>query len=208
LVVAHPAGRTLDASLEAGATKTLLRRRLLRRGFLAGLGALGLGGAAVLLDYENPRDVHGFGGPITIPAAAVPKAGADPVHFLEGKVWLVNLRPGEGVPEAFQAFAPPSQKGGLLALYHKCPHLGCTVPWRPEFEFEGLAGWFRCPCHGSTYTKGGIRVFGPAQRPLDTFQIASVTPGGVTIDTSKITLGGLNDPQQGPGRAVPAGPFA
>ena len=52
--------------------------------------------------------------------------GAEPKHYLDGQFWIANLDPGE------------SRKGGtgggagLIALWHKCPHLGCTVPWRPE----------------------------------------------------------------------------
>ena len=62
---------------------------------------------------------------------------------------------------------PGSDKGGLVALWQKCPHLGCTVPWRPDFDFLGSKGWFRCPCHGSTYTKFGKHMAGPANRGLD-----------------------------------------
>src|SRR5437016_3412754 len=95
----------------------------------------------------------------------------------------VNLKPGEGVPPAFTSFAAPSQDGGLLALYQKCPHLGCTVPWRSDFEFESVKGWFRCPCHGSTYTKAGVRVFGPAPRPMDSFLVTPNPDGSIVIDT-------------------------
>ena len=56
----------------------------------------------------------------------------------------------------------------MLALYWKCVHLGCTVPWnagRSEFI---------CPCHGSVYNPNGVRIAGPAPRPLDYM--------GVTVD--------------------------
>lgn len=207
ILSARPLTKTLYRPSSPEEAREMLQHTVRRRGFLAGLGMLSLGGLAIPLDYFNPRHVTGFGGVITVPAGLVPKPGQDPVHYLQGKVWLVNLKPGDGVPEAFRTVAPPSAKGGLLALYHRCVHLGCTVPWNPNFEFGGVTGWFRCPCHGSTYTKGGIRVFGPATRSLDTFEITAVTSAGVSIDTSKITLGGLNDPQQAQGRAVPAGPF-
>ena len=42
-----------------------------------------------------------------------------------------------------------------------CPHLGCLYDYHPE-----LSG-FRCGCHGSTYTKDGAHVAGPATRGLD-----------------------------------------
>ena len=116
----------------------------------------------------------------------MPKPGADPVKIFDGKFYLVNLKPGEGGHGAI----PGSEKGGLVALYQKCPHLGCTVPWRPDFDFEGSKGWFRCPCHGSTYTKGGARVFGPAPRSMDTMLTSrSTADGSVTVNTGKITLG-------------------
>ncbi|MGI8554476.1 MAG: ubiquinol-cytochrome c reductase iron-sulfur subunit [Dehalococcoidia bacterium] len=202
---ARPEARSLEvAGTDAPARVVMRRRQLLRSGFWAGMGVLVAGSLATFADFFNPRDIKGFGGIVTIPSANVPKAGADPYHYLEGKVWLANLKPGEGVPAGFETFAPPSKDGGLLAMYQKCVHLGCTVPWRPEFNYQGVAGWFKCPCHGSTYTKGGVRVFGPAPRSLDTFLITKVDANGVSINTGKITLGGLDDPQ----RAVPAGPYA
>lgn len=155
-------------------------------------------GAAMLaagsfLNYFNPRHTGGFGGSVRVPASLVPRPGDDPVKIFAIKGFLVNLKPGEG---GFGGVAP-SARGGLIALYQKCPHLGCAVPWRPEFVFGGATGWFRCPCHGSTYTKGGLRVFGPAPRSLDTFAITRNGDGSVTVDTGKIRLGGLNDPQRG-----------
>lgn len=48
-----------------------------------------------------------------------------------------------------------------VALSSKCTHLGCTVRKEPSF--------FRCPCHGSTYTLEGDVVRGPAEFPLDRY---------------------------------------
>ena len=90
------------------------------------------------------------------------------VRVVEGKFWLVNLKPDEG---PFAGFGEAGN-GGVIALYQKCPHLGCTVPWRATFDFEGKTGWFRCPCHGSTYSRDEADVvFGPAPRPLDTLPV-------------------------------------
>ncbi len=65
---------------------------------------------------------------------------------------------------------------GFVAFWHRCTHLGCTVPYRPDFEwsFSGRTerGLFRCPCHGSTFTREeGDAVSGPAPRPLDTLPV-------------------------------------
>ncbi len=49
----------------------------------------------------------------------------------------------------------------FVALSSTCTHLGCTVRKEPAF--------FRCPCHGSTYTLDGTVVRGPAERPLQSY---------------------------------------
>jgi cytochrome b6-f complex iron-sulfur subunit len=69
-------------------------------------------------------------------------------------------------------------ENGMLALWQKCTHLGCAVPWVEE---EGL---FHCPCHGSLFDEVGEVVGGPAPRPLDTFPIA-VLGDEVWVDTGK-----------------------
>jgi cytochrome b6-f complex iron-sulfur subunit len=169
------------------------RRSLVRTSFWAALGVTLAGLALGFVNFFWPRQVTGFGGIVKIPASRVPPPGADPRRFPEGKLYLVNLEPGGGVPPQFQSLAPPSENGGILALWQKCPHLGCTVPWRPEFDFEGVKGWFRCPCHGSTYTEAGIRVFGPAPRPMDTFAVTVNGDGSVDVDTSKVTPGAADN---------------
>ena len=172
---------------------TIQRRQLLRGGVfgsLLGFLILMIGSFA---NFFNPRHVKGFGGVIAIRPSDVPKPGDGPKYFIDMKGYIVNLKPGEGG----HGSVPGSQKGGLVALYQKCPHLGCTVPWRPEFEFEGEKAWFRCPCHGSTYTRGGARVFGPAPRSMDTFDLTIGSDGLLSVNTGKITLGDTGDPQRG-----------
>lgn len=68
------------------------------------------------------------------------------------------------------------EDGGILALWHRCTHLGCTIPWR---EVEGL---FHCPCHSSIFTPVGEVVSGPAPRPMDLFPIEIVN-GEIVVDT-------------------------
>ena len=119
--------------------------------------------------------------------------GAPPVMKTEGQFWMANLDPAETRPGG------SGGGDGLLALWRKCPHLGCTVPWRQTFNYEGDAGWYRCPCHGSTYTKAGVRVYGPAPRSMDTMAIEIDAAGNITVNTGAITPGGPDNPQ----RAVP-----
>jgi cytochrome b6-f complex iron-sulfur subunit len=109
------------------------------------------------------------------------------MRIVEGRFFLVNLEPGT-TPNGEET------EGGLLALWQKCPHLGCTVPWNEGFFFRERKGWFRCPCHGSTYTKeGGILVEGPAPRPMDVFPfdlnddgtLKIAENGAVTVQTGR-----------------------
>jgi len=53
--------------------------------------------------------------------------------------------------------------GDLLAVGATCTHLGCQV--RPANRF------FRCPCHGSTFTFAGDVVRGPATKPLSRYAL-------------------------------------
>ncbi len=153
-------------------------------GAMVALGAAIVGGWG--LDFLWPKKEAGFGAPVDVSASKIPAAGADPVHIVEGRAWLVNIPAGEA-----------DSPGGLLALYQKCPHLGCTVPWRPEFEFGGKKGWFRCPCHGSTFTKeGGILVSGPAPRPMDTMAITFKPTGDLTVEPGQVRQGSQDNPQR------------
>jgi cytochrome b6-f complex iron-sulfur subunit len=73
-----------------------------------------------------------------------------PLHIFEQRLWLVKLNTGD-----------------ILALSQKSTHLGCTVPYRPDFVWGGIKSWFRDPCSGSTWDLNGHKVYGPAPRGLD-----------------------------------------
>ena len=178
--------------------RKIARRSFLRMSVFAGL-TLSVGSMlAGFLGYFNRRKPTGFGGVVTVPKVSIPAPGAEPGRISEGKFWLTNLKGAEG------DVLGVGGTGGLLALYWKCPHLGCTVPWDPSFNgaavnFPGVTGWFRCPCHGSTYSRAGIRVYGPAPRPLDTMLLSVNGDGSLSVNTGKITGGGADNPL----RAVP-----
>jgi cytochrome b6-f complex iron-sulfur subunit len=164
------------------------RRRFIRASFWSGLGLTLLGSVGLFLDFFYPRDVKGFGGPVPAGRVSDYPQGGEPRHVLDGQFWLANLDPSEDRPGG------SGGANGFLALWHKCPHLGCTVPWRAEFDYEGDSGWYRCPCHGSTYTKSGIRVFGPAARSMDTMLVEIDAAGNITVQTGSITPGGPDNP--------------
>jgi cytochrome b6-f complex iron-sulfur subunit len=153
-----------------------------RRRFLK-VGALGLllplitgcteyivGGAAQALGWLfYPKKVSPFGSKITVPGSVADYPLYSITAVREGKFYISH------VPE------------GLLALYWKCKHLGCTVPWKPTEKFEGSdpPGVFHCPCHGSIYLRNGQNVAGPAPAPLDYMDL-TISGDKITVDTSKI----------------------
>jgi cytochrome b6-f complex iron-sulfur subunit len=168
------------------------RRQFMKASFWGGMG-FGLTGAlAAFMSFFWPRGVQGFGGKVPVSAALVPNEGDSPARITTGKFWLTNLEAGAGTHGGFGF----EGDAGLVALWWKCPHLGCTVPWRETFNFEGVSGWFRCPCHGSTYTRAGVRVFGPAPRPMDTMEITVNADGSLTVDTGVVRKGDQDNPQR------------
>jgi cytochrome b6-f complex iron-sulfur subunit len=171
------------------------RRVFVLGGFWVGIGLAAAAAVGSTLDFMWPRKITGFGAPVSVKDSEIPGPGEDPVKVTEGRFLLGNLAPGAA-----------GSAGGLLALYQKCPHLGCTVEYRPDFEYAGKKGWFRCPCHGSTFTKdGGILVWGPSSRDMDTMRIDVNPEGGIVVDSGDITEGGKDNPE----RAVPySGPGA
>jgi cytochrome b6-f complex iron-sulfur subunit len=194
-----PAGAGTEAAIAAQRPRALISRRtFVLTGFwgsMAALGAAIVGGWGI--DFLWPKKITGFGAPVDVVASKIPAAGADPVHIAEGRCWLENIPAGEA-----------ESPGGLLALYQKCPHLGCTVPWRADFDFGGKKGWFRCPCHGSTFTKeGGILVSGPSSRNMDTMAITFKPSGDITVQTGQIKGGGQDNPMRvvSPGAQTPEG---
>lgn len=137
-----------------------------RRNFLqlawATTGALTLAaGGALSLNFFAPKVVAGqFGGVFELGSAAdFPLGSVTPIT--NGRFYLVR-----------------HEDGGFVALYQKCTHLGCAVPWEPE------SGQFVCPCHASAFEMDGTVVNPPAPRPLDRFPV-TITDGMVSVNTGE-----------------------
>lgn len=139
-----------------------------RRGFigrtLSGLvGILGIEALWTTWDFLRPRASEGFGA--TIPAGAPETITEGSVRYVgDGRFYLVRV------------------DGELQALYQKCPHLGCRVP------FCESSGRFECPCHGSVFNRKGEYVRGPSPRGMDSFPVR-VEEGVVLVDTGTVVSG-------------------
>ena len=80
--------------------------------------------------------------------------------------------------EAGRFYLARLKDGGFLAIYRRCTHLGCAVPYDPATQE------FICPCHGSAFTAEGDVLNPPAPRPLDLFALTINESGEITVDTS------------------------
>jgi cytochrome b6-f complex iron-sulfur subunit len=145
------------------------RRQALRYAFLGALGLTGAEVVAAVLPFMQVRKIVGLGVPVTVgPKAQILASFAEsndaPILFRQGHFFLIHPR------------------GGIVAAYRKCTHLGCAVPWSP------LEDRFHCPCHQSQYDKHtAVVLYGPAPKPLQLFHITD-TAAGLVVDTNPLNV--------------------
>jgi cytochrome b6-f complex iron-sulfur subunit len=178
-----PAERVPVDEEELGVT----RRQFFNRGILLGQ-SLAVGGFGVaMLAFLWPSGTSGFGGKVRVGSVDDVKAAFDnkePFYNASAKTYIVAY-PKEDIEKAEQVYQPSVVAGmeaGYVALYQKCVHLGCRVPWCNTSQ------WFECPCHGSKYNRVGEKQAGPAPRGLDRFALA-VSGGGIEVDTGEVITG-------------------
>jgi cytochrome b6-f complex iron-sulfur subunit len=108
----------------------------------------------------------------------------EPVYVPDARAYI-NPYPTDHIASASKIYTGPvldGMKEGVVALYQKCVHLGCRVPWCKSSQ------WFECPCHGSKYNRVGEKKGGPAPRGLDRFGVI-ISGGDLLIDTKAPILG-------------------
>jgi cytochrome b6-f complex iron-sulfur subunit len=167
----------------------ITRRQFFNRGILTGLllGVSAFGAAALGFLWPNPSTASGFGGKINIGNKAdidATIAKQQPYYNATAKVY-VQPYPKSALPKAQKVYSPVVVAGmalGYVALYQRCVHLGCRVPWCQSSQ------WFECPCHGSKYNRVGEKRGGPAPRGLDRFPF-DLSGGSMTVDTGTIITG-------------------
>lgn len=174
------------------------RRQFLKWGM--GLGTLGslaaFGTASLAFIWPNLRG--GFGARIpTLPEEELLseiQANNGRFEFPEARSLVVRYDPSLD-PDG--QYADITNGASVMALFQRCVHLGCKVPWCASSQ------WWECPCHGSKYNRWGEWREGPAPRGLDRFAV-EVVEGRVVIDTSAIITGPsraasvLDQPPEGP----------
>ena len=126
---------------------------------------------------------------LAAPIGAIVVVLANPLHAkgvpLPVKLTTLTALPLNGPPRLFQVVTerrdawtkfPANAIGSVflrrvgerevIAFNSTCPHLGCSVEFRPERDA------FYCPCHDSEFARTGeVRGVSPSRRGLDTLRV-------------------------------------
>lgn len=140
------------------------RRRFLQNSLkaLTAVAAIELGVAGML--FLRSRSLDGeYGGIMTVGNIDDYTPGSV-VEYEDGNFFLVRV-----------------DDGGFMAVYRRCPHLGCTVQWVDKKQK------FFCPCHAASFDPYGEFENQPVSRALDTFRVF-FEDGFVKVDTSQTIL--------------------
>lgn len=189
-------------------TGEITRRGFMRRMLGVGVGILSLEFLGGTLAFLWPNLTEGLGAEITLGTAddintLAPDWGNGlPYIYNQANLFFVNVPaskarvaensnglvqadgslpvadPGVNVDEAL-----PLDQRSVLALWRKCPHLGCQVPQVCE-----QSQWFECLCHGSKYSILGEKRDGPAPRGMDRFPV-TVADGAYVVNTREVVSG-------------------
>ncbi len=171
--------------------RELTRRSFMRRMLGAGMGLLSLEFVGGTLAFLWPNITEGLGATFRVGSmadilVAEPRfAQGYPYNFGPARSFLVNVPAARALASGDQVSVPSPSAADMLALWRRCPHLGCMVP-----ELCEGAKRFECHCHGSTYNVLGEKLQkGPAERGMDRFAVLIEEDGTVVIDTREIVRG-------------------
>lgn len=178
------------------------RRGFMRRMLGVGVGILSLEFLGGTLAFLWPNLTEGLGAAITIGGIAeINNAQPEwknglPYIYGPANLFIVNVPAAKSRVEGNGTAAAPIEDPGteladelprtdrsILAMWRKCPHLGCQIP-----QLCDQSEWFECLCHGSKYTVLGEKRDGPAPRGMDGFPV-SFADGVYVVNTGQIVSG-------------------
>jgi cytochrome b6-f complex iron-sulfur subunit len=171
--------RIVEVSPEEGG---VTRRQFFNRALTATFGSFLAIQGLYYLAFFWPKLTGGFGADIDAGAVSdlqtqvyASDGSVLPLFIPEAKAYLVPAP-----AKLSDQFAGKNVEAeGLMALFQRCVHLGCRVPWCATSK------GFECPCHGSKYDSIGEYFAGPAPRNLDRFQI-EIQGSNLVIKTGTI----------------------
>ncbi len=153
------------------------RRKFLSRLWSWSAGLVAAAGTWTTWDVLKPKASVGAGPVRTVSPDEVPSSGVLEIREISGYLTRVEDE--------------------VVALWWRCPHLGCKVPWCDT------SAQFECPCHGSVFNRVGEYRRGPAPRGMDHYS-TTVESGLIVVDTASITNGdapgdeSIDEPPIGP----------
>jgi cytochrome b6-f complex iron-sulfur subunit len=167
-----------------------------------GVGILSLEFLGGTFAFLWPNLTEGLGAEITVGTAAdINNAQPEwsnglPYIYGPANLFIVNVPAAKARVEGNGTVSSPVDDPGaelsedlpvadrsVLALWRKCPHLGCQVPQLCE-----ESQWFECLCHGSKYSILGEKRDGPAPRGMDSFPV-TVADGAYVVNTAEVISG-------------------
>lgn len=167
------------------------RRSFLRRALGAGVGLLSLEFVGASIAFTWPNLTEGLGARIRVASlsdillAEPGFAHGQPYGATRANSFLVNVPAARALASGEEVNLPAPGADDLIALWRRCPHLGCQVPKLCDERSR-----FECLCHGSTYNILGEKLEkGPASRGMDRFRVEVDADGWVVIDTREV-IGG------------------
>ena len=171
--------------------RTISRRSFMRRMVGAGVGLLSLEFVGGSIAFLWPNITEGLGAKFRVgklPDILLAEgdfAKGYPYSFAAARSFLINVPAARALASGEVVDMPSPSASEMIALWRKCPHLGCIVPDLCESVKR-----FECRCHGSTYNILGEKLEkGPAERGMDRFAVLMEEDGTVVIDTGAILSG-------------------
>jgi cytochrome b6-f complex iron-sulfur subunit len=183
-------------------TGEITRRSFMRRMLGVGVGILSLEFLGGTLAFLWPNLQEGLGADINIGSAddivsQFPEwAEGLPYIYNQANLFIVNVPAAKARVDGNGTVSQPIPDPGtdlsldlepadrsVMALWRKCPHLGCQVP-----QLCGESQWFECLCHGSKYTVVGEHRDGPAPRGMDRFEVTA-QDGAYVVVTNQVISG-------------------
>jgi Rieske Fe-S protein len=189
--MATMAPRPAYGVVESISASVISRRSFMRRMLGAGVGLLSLEFLGGTLAFLWPGPAEGMGveysmGTLDEINAAFPDwARGTPIEFRPARAFVVNVPAAKAMAMGEATSVTDPAAGEILALWRKCPHLGCMIPQACETRSR-----FQCYCHQSTYNIIGEKLeLGPAPRGMDRFPVRIDADGVVIVDTRELITG-------------------
>lgn len=167
------------------------RRRFFNRAIFVVFGLVVAQFTLTSLAFMWPKLKKGFGS--TYNAGDIEALKAEiiqgktivPKFFPTAQAWVIPIEldvlPGSSFTDLPDIVTGGTDDGiGLMALWMRCPHLGCRVP-----ECIPSQG-FECPCHGSKFNIHGEYFAGPSPRNMDRFNVTTSEQGELIIHTGSV----------------------